>query len=116
MPHLNTIPKPAEVQELLERISELEEQVSNLKRLEVTLERNAALFNSLLSASREGIAMTRADATIIRVIRPVIFANSTTRHRHSCRFCVIAVADHTGHTVIQNDNSPNEERVTNCYH
>ena len=58
--------------QLLDRISELEEQISNLRRLESTLERNNALFHALLAASHEGIALTRTDATVIRLLRPIL--------------------------------------------
>jgi two-component system sensor histidine kinase/response regulator len=58
-------------QQYLDRISELEEQVSNLRRLETTLERNNAMFNALLTAARDGITLTRVDGTIIRVVQSV---------------------------------------------
>jgi len=61
---------------LLERISELEEQNANLRRLEGTIERNAKMFEALLGASQDGIALTRTDGSIIRVIRGILYSPS----------------------------------------
>ena len=60
------------VQTLLERISELEEQVRNLRQIEATLHRNTALFEALIAASHDGIALTRADGTVIRVVHSIL--------------------------------------------
>jgi PAS domain S-box-containing protein len=57
---------------LLERISELEERNYNLERLELTIQRNAELFEALLGASDDGIALTRADGTIIQDVRGIL--------------------------------------------
>ena len=65
----NSIHSP---QGLLERISELEEEVSNLRRLHLTIERNNGLFEALLAASQDGIALSRLDGTIIRIVKPVL--------------------------------------------
>jgi PAS domain S-box-containing protein len=61
-----------DLQSLRERVSELDEQVMNLKRLEGTLQRNYRMFESLLAASQDGIALTGPDGTIIRVIKSVM--------------------------------------------
>jgi PAS domain S-box-containing protein len=66
------------VQTLRERISELEEQVRNLRQIEATLHRNTALFEALIAASHDGIALTRADGTIIRVIHSILGYPGTT--------------------------------------
>ncbi|MGJ5816494.1 PAS domain-containing protein [Paludibaculum fermentans] len=57
---------------LLERVSELEEQVGNLLRLEDAVRRNSLLFESLLAGSRDGITLTTADATVIRVVKSIL--------------------------------------------
>lgn len=57
---------------LLERVSELEERVGNLQRLEDAVRRNALLFESLLAGSRDGITLTTADATVIRVVKSIL--------------------------------------------
>jgi PAS domain S-box-containing protein len=63
-------------QELLERISELEQEVWNLQDLRLTIERNSHLFEALLEASNDGITLTRHDGTVIRVVRS-IFGNTS---------------------------------------
>jgi len=57
---------------LVERISELEEEIRNLRRLHLTIERNSRLFEALLAASQDGITLTRLDGTIIRTVRPIL--------------------------------------------
>lgn len=59
-------------QALLERLSELEEQVSNLRRLDEAVRRNAQMFESLLAGSRDGITLTTADGTLIRVVKSIL--------------------------------------------
>lgn len=61
-----------ETESFLERISELEETVANLRRLEATIARNARTFEALLGASHDGIALTGADGHIIRVVRSIL--------------------------------------------
>jgi PAS domain S-box-containing protein len=61
-----------DVQSLRDRISELDEQVSRLNRLEDTLRRNNGLFEALLTASQDGIVLMSPDARIIRVIKSVL--------------------------------------------
>lgn len=61
-----------ELQSLRERVSELDEQVRNLQRLEVIIRRNNDLFEALLAASMDGVALTRTDGTIIRVVKSVL--------------------------------------------
>lgn len=58
--------------ELVEKISELEEDVRNLQRLQLTIERNNTLFEALLASSHDGIALTRLDGTLIRVVRSIV--------------------------------------------
>ena len=58
-------------QRLLEKISELEQELRNTRRLHETIERNNRLFEALLSSSQDGIALTRLDGVVIRVIRSV---------------------------------------------
>ena len=59
-------------QTLIERVSELEEEVRNLLRLHAAIERNNALFEALLASSRDGITLTRCDGTIIKVVRGIL--------------------------------------------
>jgi PAS domain-containing protein len=54
---------------LLERISELEDENANLRRLEEAIQRNTHLFEALLRASREGILLLSPALTVLRVIR-----------------------------------------------
>ncbi len=62
----------------METISGLEEEIRNLRRLHLTIERNNQLFEALLSSSRDGITLTRLDGTIIRVVRPILgYATAT---------------------------------------
>lgn len=61
-----------DTQSLLERLSELEEQVGNLRRLEEAVRRNAQMFESLLSGSRDGITLTTADGTLIRIVKSIL--------------------------------------------
>ncbi len=58
-----------DAQRLLEKISELEQELWNSRRLHQTIERNNRMFEALLASSRDGIALTRLDGVIIRVIR-----------------------------------------------
>ncbi len=60
-----------QVQRLLDRISDLEQELWNTRRLHETIERNNRLFEALLASSQEGIALTRLDGVVIRVIRSV---------------------------------------------
>ncbi len=72
------LPMPAtlhdadELQSLRERISELEGEIANLTRLEDTIQRNNGLFEALLSASQDGIALTTPDARIVRIVKSVL--------------------------------------------
>ncbi len=61
-----------DLQALRERISELDEQVTNLKHLDDAIRRNNGLFEALLAASHDGIVLTRHDATILRVIKSIL--------------------------------------------
>jgi len=53
---------------LVRRISELEEENSNLRLLDGTIRRNTALFHALLANSRDGILLAGPDRGIIRVV------------------------------------------------
>jgi PAS domain S-box-containing protein len=66
------MPIAAETASLLERISELEEANANLRRLETAIQRNATLFEALLGANPGGIALTRSDGSIIRVVHGIL--------------------------------------------
>jgi PAS domain S-box-containing protein len=61
-----------DLQSLRKRISELDEQVSHLNRLEDTLRRNNGLFEALLASSQDAIVLMSPDARIIRVIKSVL--------------------------------------------
>jgi PAS domain S-box-containing protein len=63
--------------ELVEKISELEEEIRNLRRLQLTIERNNTLFEALLASSHDGIALTRLDGTLIRIVRSIAGYGST---------------------------------------
>jgi PAS domain S-box-containing protein len=76
------IPTPSEPaaipsHELVERISDLEEDIRNLRRLQLTIERNNTLFEALIASSHDGIALTRLDGTMIRVVRSIVGYGST---------------------------------------
>src|SRR5665213_669972 len=58
--------------EILERISELEEENARLRHLERTIQHNLKLFEALVSSIGDGLTLTRADGTIIRVIRGLL--------------------------------------------
>ena len=72
LPPQDLIQSPAGREQLLDRISELEEQVCNLKRLESTIERNTALFKSLMAAGRDEVLLVRLDGTIVRTVQSVL--------------------------------------------
>jgi PAS domain S-box-containing protein len=59
-------------QEMLERISDLEEEIRNLLRLHQTIERNTGLFEALIAAGREGICLSRLDGSLIRIVKPIL--------------------------------------------
>jgi len=65
---LHSLEQPT-ITELLERISELEDENANLKRLEEAIQRNTHLFEALLRASREGILLLSPALTVLRMIR-----------------------------------------------
>ncbi len=60
------------VAHLLERISELEDENDNLRKLEATILRNSHLFDVLLRASQEGILLLSPDLTILRLIHSAL--------------------------------------------
>lgn len=55
----------------MERVSELEEQLEHARCLQLTIERNNHLFEALLASSQDGIALTRLDGSMIRIVRPI---------------------------------------------
>ena len=60
-----------DMQRLLDRISDLEQELWNARRLQETIERNNRMFEALLASSHDGIALTRLDGILIRVIRSI---------------------------------------------
>ncbi|HTS49423.1 MAG TPA: PAS domain-containing protein [Bryobacteraceae bacterium] len=60
------------VAHLLERISELEEENDNLRKLEETLRRNSYLFDMLLRGSREAILLLNPELTILRLVHSTL--------------------------------------------
>ncbi len=78
MPNPTIIESPnPPTHELVERISELEEDIRNLRRLQLTIQRNNTLFEALLASSHDGITLTRLDGTLIRVVRSIVGYGST---------------------------------------
>jgi len=57
---------------LLERISELEEENSNLRRLEETINANNHLFEALLCSIHEGILLLNPRLDILRLIHTML--------------------------------------------
>ena len=66
-----------QIEKLSERISELEEENANLRRLDETIRRNNALFNALLANCSAGIALTGPDRRIVRVVRGLTGLDTT---------------------------------------
>jgi PAS domain S-box-containing protein len=60
------------VTHLLERISELEDENDNLRKLEETIRRNSHLFDVLLRASHEAILLVNPEWTILRLIHSAL--------------------------------------------
>ncbi len=60
------------VTHLLERISELEDENDNLRKLEETIRRNSHLFDVLLGASHEAILLVNPELTILRLIHSAL--------------------------------------------
>lgn len=60
------------VAHLLERISELEEENDNLRKLEETIRRNSYLFDMLLRGSREAILLLNPELTILRLVHSTL--------------------------------------------
>ncbi len=65
-------PEDQVVAHLLERISELEEQNDNLRKLEETIRRNNYLFDMLLRGSREAILLLNPELTILRLVHSAL--------------------------------------------
>jgi PAS domain-containing protein len=64
--------EPPPVPELLDRISELEDENANLRKLEETIQRNTRLFEALLLASRDAILLLTPELTIMRMIHSAL--------------------------------------------
>jgi len=60
------------VTHLRERISELEDENDNLRKLEETIRRNSYLFDVLLRASQEAILLVNPELTILRLIHSTL--------------------------------------------
>ncbi len=60
------------IQQLQDRISELEEENVNLHRLEETIRRTARLFNTVLAKSHEGIVLVTPDMVVLRLIHSAV--------------------------------------------
>lgn len=60
------------VTHLRERISELEDENDNLRKLEETIRRNSYLFDVLLRASHEAILLVNPELTILRLIHSAL--------------------------------------------
>jgi PAS domain S-box-containing protein len=61
-----------QVETLVNRISQLEEENGRLKLLEETIARNTALFEALVANSWEGISLIGPDRRIVRVVRSAL--------------------------------------------
>ncbi|MCC7157175.1 MAG: PAS domain S-box protein [Bryobacterales bacterium] len=73
----------AENQALREHVSELEERVANLRRLEDTIERNAAVFEALIAASGDGIVLTTIDGDVLRLVKGILGYQDSALRGHS---------------------------------
>ena len=60
------------VAHLLGRISELEEENDNLRKLEETIRRNSYLFDTLLRGSHEAILLLNPEMTILRLVHSAL--------------------------------------------
>ena len=60
------------IAQLLERISELEEENSHLRRLEEIIRANNHLFDALLRSIHEGILLLNPRLVIVRLIRSML--------------------------------------------
>jgi len=60
------------VAHLRERISELEEENDNLRKLEETIRNNSHLFDMLLRGSREAILLLNPELTILRLVHSTL--------------------------------------------
>jgi PAS domain-containing protein len=61
-----------QIPELLERISELEDENVNLRKLEEIIQNNTYLFEALLRASHEAILLLSPELTILRLIHSAL--------------------------------------------
>jgi len=61
-----------QIPQLLERISELEDENASLRKLEKISESNTRFFETLLYACREGILLLSPDLTVLRVIHSAL--------------------------------------------
>ncbi|HTA72577.1 MAG TPA: PAS domain-containing protein [Bryobacteraceae bacterium] len=61
-----------EINRLRDRVAELEEENINLRQLEVTIQRNARLFDVILDRCHEGIGLLTSDLIVLRLIHSSI--------------------------------------------
>lgn len=61
-----------EMKQLRDRVTELEEENSNLRRLEETIRKNTRVFDVLLEKSREGILLITPDLIILRLVHSAL--------------------------------------------
>lgn len=74
MTMLKSHPQPPEdlVAHLLHRISELEDENSNLRRLKSTIRGNIRVFDALMSRCHVGILLLTPEMTIVRLLQSVL--------------------------------------------
>jgi len=61
-----------ELQELRDRVAELEVENASLRQLNATIHRNVTLFNALMRRSREGALLLSTQMTFLRVAHSVL--------------------------------------------
>ena len=60
------------VEQLLERISDLEEETANLRKLEETIHVNNHFFETLLRAGNEAVLLLNPSLTIVRLVHSIL--------------------------------------------
>ncbi len=58
-----------EIERLTSRISELEQENANLRRLDESIRRNTAMFEAMMANSSAGIALMGPDRRIVKIVR-----------------------------------------------
>jgi len=64
-----------EIEKLTSRISELEEEQTNLRLLDEAVRRNTAMFEALVANSSDGIALTGPDRRIVKIVKATLGYN-----------------------------------------